>query len=82
MRPKGPHEMLYMTKLWMLDDEPVTPNDIKKQLIELFVNAFTVFASVNVDQNSGQASDNLQPCPPSTDPSIHLEFLDSKSPPI
>ncbi|GKV43442.1 hypothetical protein SLEP1_g50731 [Rubroshorea leprosula] len=56
MRPKRSIENSVPDKAPGVDDEP-SPNDMKKQLIELFCESFNSIASVNVDQNLGQPED-------------------------
>ncbi|GLU21843.1 hypothetical protein SLE2022_379550 [Rubroshorea leprosula] len=58
MRPKRSIENSVPDKAPGVDDEP-SPNDMKKQLIELFCESFNSIASVNVDQNLGQPEDKL-----------------------
>ncbi|GKV43441.1 hypothetical protein SLEP1_g50730 [Rubroshorea leprosula] len=58
MRPERFIENSVHDKVRGVDDEP-SPNDMKKQLIELFCEGFNSTASMNVDQNLGQPEDKL-----------------------
>ncbi|GLU21838.1 hypothetical protein SLE2022_379510 [Rubroshorea leprosula] len=56
MHPERSIENSVHDKARGVDDEP-SPNDMKKQLIELFSESFNSTASVNVGQNLGQPED-------------------------